>query len=79
MIVIIIVMNGVGFQLYRYKCVMLQVACGSVLSSLYSGHLAPVLAGLARPGPVVVVVCGGNIVNTQLLAQWRQETAGDSA
>ena len=56
-----------------------QVACGSVLSSLYSGHLAPVLAGLARPGPVVVVVCGGNIVNTQLLALWREETAGDSA
>ena len=56
-----------------------QVACGSVLSSIYSGHLAAVLAGLARPGPVVVIVCGGNIVNTQLLAQWRGETAGDRA
>ena len=72
-------MAEVHFQLYRYKYVMPQVACGSVLSSIYSGHLAAVLAGLARPGPVVVVVCGGNIVNTQLLAQWRGETAGDRA
>ena len=51
---------------------MVEPACGSVLSSLYSGHLARMLPDLA-PGPVVMVVCGGNIVNTDLLASWRNE------
>jgi len=51
--------------------ILVEPACGSVLASVYSGHLTRILPDLG-PGPVVVIVCGGNIVNTQLLNQWSQ-------
>ena len=31
--------------------------------------------GVEQGVPVILVVCGGNIVNTSLLEQWRRETA----
>ena len=52
----------------------MEIACGSVLASVYSGLLGQVLQERgAAPGPVIIVVCGGNIVNTSLVSQWRQE------
>jgi len=48
---------------------LVEPACGSVLASLYSGYLTKLLPDLG-PGPVLVIVCGGNIVNTKLLMQW---------
>ena len=51
---------------------LVEPACGSVLSAVYTGVLADMVTSLG-PGPVVLVVCGGNIVNSQLLAQWRLE------
>ena len=55
----------------------MEIACGSVLASVYSGLLGQVLQekGVEQGAPVIVVVCGGNIVNTSLLEQWRRETA----
>ena len=54
---------------------LVEVACGSVLASVYSGLLGQLLQEkeVTRAAPVIVVVCGGNIVNTSLVTQWRQE------
>lgn len=56
---------------------LVEIACGSVLASVYSGLLGQVLQekGVEQGVPVILVVCGGNIVNTSLLEQWRRETA----
>ena len=53
----------------------MEIACGSVLASVYSGLLGKVLQekGVAQRAPVIAVICGGNIVNTNLVTQWRQE------
>jgi len=50
---------------------LVEPACGSVLSSVYTGILADILTTMG-PGPVVILVCGGNIVNSELVEQWRQ-------
>ena len=50
---------------------LVEPACGSVLSSVYTGLLADILTTMG-PGPVVILVCGGNIVNSELVEQWRQ-------
>ena len=54
---------------------LVEIACGSVLASVYSGLLDKVLEekGVTQGDPVIAVVCGGNIVNTSLVTQWRQE------
>ena len=54
---------------------LVEIACGSVLASVYSGLLGQVLQekGVKEGAPVIVVVCGGNIVNTSLIEKWRQE------
>ena len=54
---------------------LVEIACGSVLASVYSGLLGKVLQekGVAQGAPVIAVICGGNIVNTSLVTQWRQE------
>ena len=49
-----------------------EPACGAVLSSVYAG-LLPRLD--LPPGPVVVVVCGGNIVNIDMINKWREMVA----
>ena len=54
---------------------MVEPACGSVLASVYSGALTTILSSAQLgAGAVVVIVCGGNIVNTQMLDTWRQQT-----
>ena len=47
------------------------------MASVYSGLLGQVLQekGVKEGAPVIVVVCGGNIVNTSLIEKWRQELA----
>lgn len=55
----------------------MEIACGSVLASAYSGLLGQSLQerGVSPGAPVIMVICGGNIVNTSLVTQWRQELA----
>ena len=53
---------------------LVEPACGASLSAVYSGLLTDRLASLPA-GPVVVVVCGGNIVNTDLSLQWKHQLA----
>lgn len=48
---------------------LVEPACGAVLSSVYRNLLPPSLP----PGPVVVVVCGGNLVTRELVEQWAGE------
>jgi len=47
---------------------LVEPACGAVLASVYS-QLLPSLP----PGPLVVVVCGGNLVTLDLVQDWAQE------
>ena len=56
---------------------LVEIACGSVLASAYSGLLGRALQerGVSPGAPVIMVICGGNIVNTSLVTQWRQELA----
>jgi len=52
---------------------MVEPACGAALSAIYSGLLPSILDTISKPGPVVVIVCGGNIVNTELLSMWKHQ------
>jgi len=47
---------------------LVEPACGAVLASVYSQLLPPL-----PPGPLVVVVCGGNLVTLDLVQDWAQE------
>merc|ERR1712055_982666 len=47
---------------------LVEPACGAVLASVYSQLLPPL-----PPGPLVVVVCGGNLVTLDLLQEWATE------
>jgi len=49
---------------------LVEPACGAVLASVYSGLLPPL-----PPGPIVVVVCGGNLVTLNLVQEWAKELA----
>jgi len=50
--------------------ILVEPACGAALSAVYSGQLDGLALG---PGPLVVVVCGGNIVTSDLIVQWEKE------
>jgi len=47
---------------------LVEPACGAVLASIYSQLLPPL-----PPGPLVVVVCGGNLVTLDLVQEWATE------
>merc|ERR1711971_613679 len=47
---------------------LVEPACGAVLTSIYSQLLPPL-----PPGPLVVVVCGGNLVTLDLVQEWATE------
>ena len=53
--------------------ILVEPACGAALAALYSDRLRKdVLDGL-REGPIIVEVCGGSGVNTDLLSLWKKE------
>jgi len=52
---------------------LVEPACGAALSAVYTG-LINKLQDKMEEGPVVVVVCGGNIVNVDLIEAWKKET-----
>jgi len=50
--------------------VLVEASCGAALSGVYSG----VINHFDIPqGDIVVVVCGGNIINLEIINTWRQE------
>ena len=53
--------------------ILVEPACGAALSAVYTG-LINKLQDKMGEGPVVVVVCGGNIVNVDLIEAWKKET-----
>jgi len=50
--------------------VLVEPSCGAALSGIYSGVVNQ-LENQIPHGDIVVVVCGGNIVNLDLINQWR--------
>jgi len=52
--------------------VLVEPACGSALSAVYTGFIKQNLEALPQ-GDIVVIVCGGNIVNLNLLQDWLKQ------
>lgn len=48
---------------------LVEPSCGATLSAIYSGKLSQVKK-LPSKGDIVVIVCGGSLVNLQLMSQW---------
>jgi len=54
---------------------LVEPACGAALAAVYSGQVRQLEEeGYLGEGPVVVVVCGGNLVSTAMVESWRAET-----
>lgn len=54
--------------------VLVELACGVTLALCYGGRLEMALGRPVRPEEkVVIVVCGGQNVTTQMIEGWRQE------
>jgi len=51
---------------------LVEPACGAALSAIYSGLVREMENELGE-GPVVMVVCGGNIVTPDLIEMWKNE------
>ena len=49
--------------------ILVEPACGAALAGVYSGMVGEV----GGKGPVVVIVCGGNMVNLHTLEEWKEE------
>ena len=49
--------------------ILVEPACGAALAGVYEG----MVKNIGGEGPVVVVVCGGNIVNLDTIDQWKEE------
>jgi L-serine/L-threonine ammonia-lyase len=50
--------------------IMVEAACGVSLALCYSGRLKERLPGLSAKSKVVIVVCGGSNVSTEMLHKW---------
>jgi L-serine/L-threonine ammonia-lyase len=52
--------------------IMVEAACGVSMALCYSGRLRRYMPQLKEKSKVVMIVCGGSNVNTQMLAEWTQ-------
>jgi L-serine/L-threonine ammonia-lyase len=50
--------------------IMVEAACGVSMALCYHGRLRRLLPQLTEKSKIVVVVCGGSNVNTQMLSEW---------
>jgi L-serine/L-threonine ammonia-lyase len=50
--------------------IMVEAACGVSMALCYNGRLRKFLPQLTAKSKVVMVVCGGSNVNTQMLSDW---------
>jgi L-serine/L-threonine ammonia-lyase len=50
--------------------IMVEAACGVSMALCYNGRLRKFLPQLTEKSKVVMVVCGGSNVNTQMLSDW---------
>ena len=50
---------------------LVEPACGAALSAVYSQVDLDLKS--AAEGPIVVVVCGGNMASIDLFNQWRKD------
>jgi len=51
---------------------LIEPACGAVLSSIYNDKIVGAFVGLPE-GPVVIVVCGGNMASFSLFEEWKRQ------
>ena len=51
---------------------LVEPSCGSALSMVYDGERLN-LDRVSNVGPVVVVVCGGNMTTLELFDVWRRQ------
>ena len=61
-----------NFRFANDHRMMVEPACWAVLSSAYEGLLNKDQNMIPLDGPVVLVVCGGNLVTTDLMEGWRK-------
>ena len=56
---------------------LVEPACGAAVAAVHGGWVAKMEeeGGLRGEGPIVIVLCGGNLVTTGLVEQWRQLAA----
>ena len=52
---------------------LVEPACGAALCAVYSSGVIEDLKEKLGDGPVVIIVCGGNIINLELLQEWVKE------
>ncbi|MCJ1313768.1 catabolic L-serine/threonine dehydratase [Agyrium rufum] len=52
--------------------ILVEVACGASVALCYDGKLKEILPSLNERSKVVLVVCGGNNVTLDMLAEWKQ-------
>jgi L-serine/L-threonine ammonia-lyase len=53
--------------------IMVEAACGVSMALCYGSRLRRYLPQLTEKSKVVMVVCGGSNVNTQMLSEWTQQ------
>ncbi|KJE96933.1 pyridoxal-5'-phosphate-dependent protein beta subunit [Capsaspora owczarzaki ATCC 30864] len=66
-------------QFAEHHHMVVEPACGAALAALYDSLLASDsvqkaisnVSGISASAPIVVVVCGGNVVTLDMLASWR--------
>jgi L-serine/L-threonine ammonia-lyase len=58
--------------------IMVEAACGVSMALCYNGRLRKFLPQLTEKSKVVMVVCGGSNVNTQMLSDWTQHVKQNS-
>lgn len=58
---------------------LVEPACGAALAAGYSTRCRDVLQRVAGSGPVVIVVCGGSGITSEILDSMRQEVEREAA
>ncbi|WWC64405.1 uncharacterized protein I303_107015 [Kwoniella dejecticola CBS 10117] len=51
---------------------IVEPACGATLAPAYEGRLKEIIPDLKEDSRVILVVCGGSVVNLELLDEWRR-------
>jgi len=53
--------------------VLVEPSCGATLSVIYKEDKGPLESIFGPDKLIVVIVCGGSIVNTNLISEWKEK------
>lgn len=59
--------------------ILVEASCGTVLAAVYTGVVKEFLEmhrDTLPPGPVILIVCGGNDINVDKLVKWKHQLDG---